>query len=43
MHGHWLISLGQQEHAFLGFALHFIQIICLTYVFDNIRRMAEWV
>jgi len=25
MHGHWFVSLGQQEHAFLGSALHFIQ------------------
>jgi len=22
MHGHWFISLGQQEHAFLGNVLH---------------------
>ena len=22
MHGHWFISLGQQEHAFLGSPLH---------------------
>jgi len=26
MHGHWYIYLGQQEHAFLGNALHFIQV-----------------
>jgi len=26
MHGHWFISLGQQEHAFLGSALRFIQV-----------------
>jgi len=25
MHGHWFVSLRQQEHAFLGSALHFIQ------------------
>jgi len=24
MHGHWFVSVGQQEHAFLGSALHFI-------------------
>ena len=22
MHGHWFISLGQQEHAFFGSAIH---------------------
>jgi len=26
MHGHWFVSLGQQEHAFLGSALHSIEI-----------------
>jgi len=26
MHGHWFISLRQQEHSFLGRAFHFIQI-----------------
>jgi len=26
MHGHWFISSGQQQHVFLGSALHFIQI-----------------
>jgi len=31
MHGHWLISLGQQEHMFLGSALHLIQITLFTY------------
>ena len=43
MHGRWLISLGQQEHAFLSSASHFIQITWLTYVFANIRRMPKWV
>jgi len=38
MHGHWFISLGQQEHGFLDSALHFIQITWFTYVFANIRR-----
>jgi len=37
MHGHWFIYLGQQEHAFLGSAVHFIPIICFTYVFANIE------
>jgi len=32
-------SLGQQEHAFLGSALHFIQITWFTYVFANIRSV----
>jgi len=31
MHGHWFISLGQREHAFLGSALHFIQITLPTF------------
>jgi len=39
MHGHWFIYLGQQKRAFLGSALHFIQIIWFTYVFANIRRV----
>jgi len=43
MHGHWFNSLGQQGHAFLGSAVHFIQIIWLTYVFANIRRVSQWV
>jgi len=30
MHGHWFISLGQQEDAFLGSALNFIQITWFT-------------
>jgi len=38
MHGHWFISFRQQEHAFLGNALHFIQITWFTYVFSNSRR-----
>jgi len=37
MHGHWFIYLGQQEHGFLGCALHFIQITLFTYVFANIE------
>jgi len=43
MHGHWFISLEQQEHAFLGSALHFIQIIWFTYIFVNILRVPKWV
>ena len=43
MHGYWFVSLGQQEHAFLGSALHFIQISCFTYVFVNICRVPKWV
>ena len=31
MHGHWFISLGQQEHTFLGSALHFIRTTWFTY------------
>jgi len=30
MHGHWFICLGEQEHSFLGSALHFIQITWFT-------------
>ena len=33
----------QQEHAFLGSALHFIQITWFTYVFGNIRRVPKWI
>jgi len=33
MHGHWFIYMGQQEHAFSGSALHFIQITWFTFVF----------
>jgi len=43
MRGYWFVSLGQQEHAFLGSALHFIQISCFTYVFANICRVPKWV
>jgi len=43
MHGLWLISLGQQEHAFLDIALHFVQIPLFTYVFPIIRRVTMWV
>jgi len=35
--------LGQQEHAFLGSELHFIQIIWFTFVFANIRKVPKWV
>jgi len=31
MHGHRFICLGQQKYAFLGSALHFIQITWFTY------------
>jgi len=34
MHGHWFISFGQEEHAFLGSGLHFIQN---NLVFASIR------
>jgi len=37
MDGYWFISLREQEHEFLGSALHFIQIPWFTYVFGNIR------
>jgi len=38
MHGQqWFIFLGQQEHALLGSALHFIQLTCFTYVCANIE------
>jgi len=43
MHGHWFISLREQDHAFLGSAFHFIQITWFTYVFGNIRRVTKWV
>jgi len=43
MHGHWFISLGQQKHAYLGSALHFIQITSLIYVLANMRRASMWV
>jgi len=39
MHGHWLKSLGQQKHAFVGSILHFIQITWFTYVFAYIRSV----
>ena len=32
MHEHWFVSFRQQEHAFLGSALHFIQITWFTSV-----------
>jgi len=43
MHGHWFISLGQQEYAYSGSVLHFIQISWFTLVFANICRMPKWV
>ena len=43
IHGHWFISLREQDHAFAGSALHFIQIPWFTYVFGNIRRLTKWV
>jgi len=43
MHGHWFTSLREQYHAFLGSALHFIQITWFTYVFANIRWVTKWV
>jgi len=43
MHGHWFISLREQDHAFLGGALYFIQIPWFTYVFGNIHRVTKWV
>jgi len=43
MHGHWFISLWEQDHEFLGSALHFIQIPWFTYVFGNIPRVTKWV
>jgi len=43
MHGHWFISLREQDHAFLGSALHFTQITWSIHVFANIRRVTKWV
>jgi len=44
MHGQWFIALGKQErNAFLGSALHFIQITWFTYVFANISRVPKLV
>jgi len=43
MHGHWFISLGQPEHAFLGSALYFVQITWYSCVFANIYRVPKWV
>jgi len=42
-HGYWGIYLGQQVHAFLGSALHFIQITWFTYNFASVRRVPKWV
>jgi len=41
MHGHWFISLREQDHAVLGSALHFIHITWFSYVFGNIRRLTK--
>jgi len=41
MHGHWYISLREQDHAFLDSALDFIQITWSTYLFANIRRFTK--
>jgi len=35
--------LGAARSAFLGSALHFIQITWFTYVFANIRNVSKWV
>jgi len=43
MHGHWFISLPEQDYEFLGSALHFIQIPWFTHFFGNIRRVTKWV
>jgi len=43
MHGHSFISLEQQERAFLGSALHFIQITLFTYVLAKICTDPKWV
>jgi len=43
MHGHWYISLREQDHAFLDSALDFIQITWSTYLFANIRRFTKGV
>jgi len=37
-----LLLWGQQEYAFLGSALHFIQITWFTYISAIIRRVAKW-
>jgi len=36
-------SFGQQDHALLGIALHFIQITWFTYIFANIYKVLKWV
>jgi len=43
MHGHWFISVGQREHAFLSSTLHFIQTTWFLYFFANICRVPLWV
>jgi len=43
MHGYWFISLREQDHVFLGSALHFIQTTWFTYLFANIRKVTKWV
>jgi len=39
MHGQWTLFyyLREQEHTFLGSALHFIQVSWFTYIFANIE------
>ena len=41
MYGYWLISLREEDHAFFGSTLHFIQITWFSYVFANIRRVTK--
>jgi len=47
MHGHWFISMGHQEHAFLGSAFNdYISSKYLsnwfTYIFVNVCSMPKW-
>jgi len=41
MHGQRFVSLRQEQHAFLGSALHFVQVTWFTYVFANICRVPK--
>jgi len=43
VHRHCFVSLEHQEHAYLGSALHFIQITWFTHVFASICRVPKWV
>jgi len=43
MHRDWFIYFGQQENAFLGSGLHFIQITWITYVFANVQSQGAQV